>query len=165
MVTYDTVLDLYGGNNTSGRSAYKKQIIDDLHGHLTIKDDIVGQAVLGSSEFLLQISSAHLSNQLDRERPALKRINNYLTRGVVLDCLEKELGVPLDKALGTKRQLVMMMLYKYAGLKNHEIGLLYNCDYSTVSQARKRLLLKAEKDKVLQRRIGATEDTLSKIKI
>jgi hypothetical protein len=85
--------------------------------------------------------------------------------GVVLDCLEKELGVPLDKALGTKRQLVMMMLYKYAGLKNHEIGLLYNCDYSTVSQARKRLLRKAEKDKVLQRRIGATEDTLSKIKI
>jgi hypothetical protein len=63
--------------------------------------------------------------------------------------------------LGTNRQLGMMMFYKYSGLKNHEIGLLYICDYSTVSHARKRLLLKAEKDKALQRRIGAIEDTLS----
>jgi chromosomal replication initiation ATPase DnaA len=59
----------------------------------------------------------------------------------------------------------MLMLYKYAGMTNREIGRLYNCDYSTVSQARKQIVIKAEKDEGLKKKIEYIEFRLSRIKI
>ena len=59
----------------------------------------------------------------------------------------------------------MTALYKYAGINNREIGNLLGVDYSTVSQGRKRLRSKAEKDKKIQSIIDIIEARLSKIKI
>ena len=65
----------------------------------------------------------------------------------VVAVVEKAAGI--ERALqstGTSRQIVMTTLYQYAGLNNREIGNLLGVDYSTVSQGRKRLRDKAEKD-------------------
>jgi len=56
-------------------------------------------------------------------------------------------------------------LYKFSGLNNREIGNLLGVDYSTVSQGRKRLLLKTTKDKALRVMIDRIEQYLSRIKI
>ena len=66
---------------------------------------------------------------------------------------------------GTTRQIVMTALYKYAGLNNREIGSLLGVDYSTVSQGRKRLYSKTEKDKHIQSVVSRIEGRLSRIKI
>ena len=164
-VTYDLVLESYGGNNKTGRSKYRRQIGEDLNTGLAIKSNIVGQTFLGSEEFVSWVKDIYLDSDRDRERPALRRIHTYLGSDIILNYLDKEFRITLDDASGTDRHLIMTMLYKYAGLKNNEIGDLLYCDYSTVSQARKRLGLKAERDKALRKRIGLIEDKLSKIKI
>ena len=65
----------------------------------------------------------------------------------VLAVIEKETGMSqVLLSTGTTRQLVMTALYNFAGLNNREIGDIMGVDYSTVSQGRKRLRDRAEKD-------------------
>jgi putative transposase len=165
IVTYDTVLEDYGGNTRSGRAAYKKEITEDLVEGLDISKDIVGQAILGSPEFVSRIKETYLKIGRDRERPAVQRIHRYLSRDVILERLAIEFGITIEESSTDDRQLIMVMLYKYGGMNNKEIGSVFNCDYSTVSQGRKRLLLKAEKNENLRQLILAVECDLSKIKI
>jgi putative transposase len=165
MVTYDTVLADFGGNNRSGRAAYKKAITEDLVVGLKIQQDIIGQAILGSTTFISWIKDTYLDVQRDRERPALRHIHSYLSKDIILEWFATEFGITIDRATGTDRHILMTMLYKYAGMKNSAIGNLLGCDYSTVSQGRTRLLVKADKDKTLKERIEAIESKLSCLKI
>jgi putative transposase len=165
MVTYDAVLEDYGGNTRYGRAAYKKEITEDLVGGLDISKDIVGQAILGTPEFVSRIKETYLKIGLDRERPALRQIHRYIGRDTILDQLALEFGITIKEASITNRQIIMTMLYKYGGMTNKEIGSLFNCDYSTVSQGRKRLRLKVEKNEKLRQQIAAIENSLSRIKI
>lgn len=65
----------------------------------------------------------------------------------VLAIVEQETGISqVLLATGTTRQIIMTALYNFAGLNNREIGDIMGVDYSTVSQARKRLRDKAYKD-------------------
>jgi len=162
-VLYDTVLGDYGGNTEAGRAAYKQQIADDLGSGLTLKPHIVGQTALGSERFISWLKTNYLDHNQERERPAVKKIHVHLSQEAVVDCLEKLLGEELVNTSGTDRHIMMSMLYKYVGLKNHEIGELCNCDYSTVSQARKRLLVQAGKDERLRHKIEVIEGVLSRI--
>ena len=73
----------------------------------------------------------------------------------------------IKKETGSKRQILMEMLYSYAGLKGSEIGKLLDLDYSTVSVGRKRLRNKIAKENdgelaILVRRI---RNKMSMIKI
>lgn len=165
-IEYNFVLAEYGGDNRSGRSRYKKQLQDDLHSGLTIKEKIVGQSILGNEDFIEWVSNTYLERKNDRERPSIRKIHRYLSQDQVLKAVEEETGIKnvIDSS-GTTRQIVMSVLYKYAGLNNREIGALLGVDYSTVSQGRKRLLEKAAKDRQLQLTIKAVEDGLSIIKI
>jgi putative transposase len=116
----------------AGRLRYQKQIVEDLTGGLAIRKEVVGQSILGSEGFVAWVRDNFLAGATDREKPAV---------------VEKAAGI--ERALqstGTSRQIVMTALYQYAGLNNREIGSLLGVDYSTVSQGRKRLRDKAEKD-------------------
>ena len=146
-VEYDLVLAEHGGDTPTGRSSYQKQIIEDLAGGLTIKEEIVGQSVLGSESFVSWVRDSFLSGAADREKPAVGKIHQYLSMEAVVAIVEKAAGI--ERALqstGISRQIVMTALYQYAGFNNREIGNLFGVDYSTVSQGRKRLRDKAEKD-------------------
>jgi len=59
----------------------------------------------------------------------------------------------------------MTVLYNYAGLNNREVGELFGVDYSTVSQNRKRLRERVEKDKKTETLLEKIELKLSRIKI
>jgi chromosomal replication initiation ATPase DnaA len=48
---------------------------------------------------------------------------------------------------GPLRQIAMDLLHRYGGLTNPEIGRLFGVDYSSVSQERKRLRQRLEKDR------------------
>jgi DNA-directed RNA polymerase specialized sigma24 family protein len=165
-IEYTTVLAEYGGDTRTGRKRYKKQITEDLATGLTFKDKIVGQSILGSGDFVGWVRATFLDKQKDRERPDVQKIQRYVSMEEVLAVVEKETGSKnLLRTSGTLRQVVMTALYKYAGLNNREIGNLLGVDYSTVSQGRKRLRTKTEKDKQILEITNNIDNKLSKIKI
>ncbi len=55
----------------------------------------------------------------------------------------------------------MDVLYRIGGLKGVEIGKIFEVDYSTVSQGRKRLREKLQKDRKLRKLLGLIEQNLS----
>ena len=147
-VEYKTVLAQYGGDTQSGKKKYLDQIKSDLPDDLTIKEQIVGQSILGSESFVTLVKEKYINNGKDRERPGVKKINRYLSMDAVLAVVENETGISrVLHSTGTTRQVVMAALYNFAGLNNREIGDIMGVDYSTVSQGRKRLRERAEKDK------------------
>lgn len=146
-VEYTTVLAEYGGDTQAGKINYRNQIINDLPVGLTIREQIIGQCILGSERFVTQVKEKYLNNGKDRERPDIRKIQRYLSMDAVLAVIEKETGMSqVLRATGTTRQVVMTALYNFAGLNNREIGDIMGVDYSTVSQGRKRLRARAEKD-------------------
>ncbi len=58
----------------------------------------------------------------------------------------------------------MDLLYRVGGMKGVEIGRLMEVDYSTVSQGRKRLREKLQKDKGLRQMLYRIERNLSRLK-
>ena len=86
----------------------------------------------------------------------------------MIEIVCKEIGKDLDyikNHKGVNRQILMEMLYCYAGLKGREIGGLIGLDYSTVSVGRKRLRVKMLNDNSVQNLVRRIEDSLSIIKI
>jgi putative transposase len=161
-----TVLDEYGGDNHTGRLSYKNQISDDLVSGLTIRDQIVGQSILGKEGFVTWVKDTFLEKGKDREIPDIGKVYSYLSKDIVLAILQKEIGMKsVLTSVGVDKQIVMTMLYKYAGLNNREIGELLGVDYSTVSQGRKRLRDRSLKEKDTKTQLNRIEQKLSRIKI
>lgn len=165
-VEHDSVLAEYGGDTSAGRQKYRKQIRDNLTAGLAIRDQIVGQSILGSEGFVSWVRETFLDLAKDRERPDVGKIHQYLSMDMVLEVVEKETGAyQVLQSTGTIRQVVMTALYTYAGLNNREIGAILNIDYTTVSQGRKRLREKAEKDKEISLLLERINWGVSRIKI
>jgi putative transposase len=150
-VEYKTVLAEYGGDTKAGKRNYMDQIINDLPVGLMIREQIVGQSILGSERFVSMVKEKYINNGKDRERPDIRKIQRYLSMEAVLAVVEKETGMSqVLLSTGTTRQVVMTALYNFAGLNNREIGDIMGVDYSTVSQGRKRLRDRAEKDQKIR---------------
>lgn len=167
LTDYGIVLSAYGGDNEKGRLAYSKEIYNDINCDLAIKEQIVGQSVLGEEKFIEQIKDKYVKQLYDRECPSLKALVTYKTAPEVISAIEEETGnkieeIRLDK--GNIRQIVMDLLYRFGGLTGREIGDLLGIDYSTVSVGRKRLREKILKDESLRKLFERIEKRLSRIK-
>jgi putative transposase len=165
-VEHATVLAEYGGDTPNGRLRYRKQLSEDLIAGVAIREQIVGQSILGSVGFVSWVKETFLEDKTDRERPDVGRIHKYLSKGTVLAVVGKETGSSdVMRSTGTLRQIVMTSLYKYGGLNNREIGELLGVDYTTVSQGRKRLREKTEKDQKVRSIVENIDRVMSRIKI
>jgi len=166
-VDYKTVLAEYGGDNQKGRRMYWQTLQSDLSKKVEIKGKIIGNALLGNDSFVKRIKEEHL-NKIEKEIPSLRKINSYCLKDRVIETVCKEIGSDLDiikNHKGVNRQILMEMLYCYAGLKGCEIGELMELDYSTISVGRKRLREKILRHVDLQVLVKRIEDKLSIIKI
>jgi putative transposase len=165
-VEYEMVLADYGQDRNSAAESYRRHLFEDIKSDLSIKGDIVGQSVLGSESFVARIKQKYLERPKDRERPAIAKINKHISLDQVLAIVGEETGQrSLFEAKGGLRQIVMDVLYTYAGLNNREIGELFGVDYSTISQNRKRLTERLAKESqlaILMQRIAVR---MSRIKI
>ncbi len=165
-IDYSIVLEEYGGDNRDGRNRYRDQILNDLPAGIEMSDKVVGQFILGSENFVSWVQDTFLEGKADRERPAVRKINSYISLEQALRAVENETGVKDGRrSTGTVRQIVMTILYSYAGLNNREIGELLGVDYSTVSQGRKRLRQKISKDRETETLWNRITDRVSRIKI
>ena len=155
-VEYGVVLAELGGNNPAGRRRYKRLIMEDLDGSIKIRERVIGQSILGDSNFVRLIKEKYLPGKADRECPAIGRIQTYEAPDKLLKILSKKLQLSWKKLLsvkGVERQITMDILYRYSGMTNPRIGKMMGIDYSTVSQGRKRLREKSSKDKKLKKLI------------
>ena len=153
MITYAPILEEFGGDHKSGRAAYKKQIALDLTGDETLMDSVVGQSLLGSDTFISMVREKYLPAGKDRDRPAVGEILKYRSHEEIITSIMEVTGLSKREILtkpGVTRQIAMDMLYRYGGLTNPKIGQLMGIDYSTVSQGRKRLRNRLQKDKEIQ---------------
>jgi putative transposase len=167
-VEYGIVLEEYGGDNRGGRLRYKKQIAADLAAGLSIKEQIIGQSILGDDDFAAWVKERHLPGSRDRERPAVGRISSYVSVDEILSAIAQATSKSKEEILGRPgetRQLAMEVLYRYGGLKNREIGSLMGIDYSTVSIGRKRIRKKARGKSSLSNLMKEVEEKISRIKI
>ncbi|MEK6528693.1 MAG: transposase [Nitrospirota bacterium] len=163
-IDYAMVLEEYGGYDDRGRLAYKKRIYADISERLEIKDKIIGQSILGGEEFIGWIREKFLKNKKDRECPALREIQRYKAKEEIIEAVEKEIGKNIEEIKvekGSIRQIVMDLLYRIGGLTGVEIGRILGVDYSTVSQGRKRLTEKIQKDRKLRQILNRIEEKLS----
>lgn len=159
MVDYRLVLSDYGGDNDLARKAYRKALYEDMAAGATIHDRVLGQSILGGDEFVESITERFLKEEKARERPALKKINTYQAKDVILGAITKETGKSIEiisSEKGHLRQITMEMLYRFGGIKGEEIARIFGVGYTSVSQERRRLhdrLLKDRKLAVLVKRI------------
>jgi REP element-mobilizing transposase RayT len=161
---YSLVLSDFGGDTNLGRRAYQKRIKEDLSGELEIKDKVIGQAILGSDYFIKWVKETFYPEKRDRECPGLSELKRYKAVEEIIKILTKETGKTVEEVKVKKhplRPVFMDMLYRVGGLTGIEIGKIFEVDYSTVSQTRKRLKLKIEKDRELRKLMERMESKLS----
>ncbi len=168
-IDYKTVLSDYGGDTKRGRENYWQTLQSDIEGEIEMKKNIIAGSLLGDDDFVKKIKEKYLSKN-HKEIPSIRKIYSYCLTEDVIKIVSQEIGdnfEAIKKETGTKRQLLMEMLYNYAGLKGREIGELLGLDYSTVSVGRKRLRNKIAKDNEgnLSNLVRRIRDKLSIIKI
>lgn len=161
-------LSEYGGDNAPGRAAYWRQIESDIENSLDVKSELVGQSLLGSNGFVERIRAEFLETEPRREQPAAGAICRYHQKDELLRLIEEVTGKNLQQLKaekGDSRRLAMDLLYRHGGLKGPEIGALFGLDYCTVSQERKRLRQRLEKEGDLAVLMREIEGRLSTMKI
>ncbi len=164
-IDYAMALKEYGGDSDRGRAAYKKMIYINISAKLDIKDKIIGQSILGREDFIEWVKDKYLTKERDRECPSLKEIQDYKAKGEIIKAVKKVTGKDIEeirRKKGSLRQIVMDLLYRIGGIKGVEIGRIMGVDYSTVSQGRKRLREKLQKDKKLRQMVSRIERELSR---
>jgi len=167
-VEHGLTLAFFGGDTASGRKKHLAQLKGDLANGLPIKAQVIGQSILGSQTFIAWVKENFLEALKDREQPAARKVHSYIARDQIIAQIEAATGQSGDEILrnrGEVRQLAMDLLYRFGGMNNQEIGKLMGIDYSTVSQGRKRLPEKREKNKELAALQKKIEEALSRIKI
>lgn len=87
-VEYQMVLGDYGKGRENASESYKKQLINDIRGDLSIQDKVVGQSVLGSESYVCWIKQTYLERAKDRERPGISKISQHVSLEQVLDLIE-----------------------------------------------------------------------------
>ena len=166
-IDYEMILEEYGGDNDRGRTAYKERILSVTGGEFDIKEKIIGQSILGGDKFIEWVRDNFLQKEKDRECPSLKEIQKYKAKEEIIEAIEKETGQDIESikaGKGSIRQIAMDLLCRIGGLTGVEIGRMMGVDYSTVSQGRKRLREKLQKDKKLMQLLSRIETRLSIVK-
>jgi REP element-mobilizing transposase RayT len=162
-IDYAMVLEEYGGDTKRARKGYIKAIIADITGVIEIKDKILGQSILGTDEFIEWVKEKYVDRQKSEEMPSIKEIHRYRSQEAILKAIKRETGKTIEdikKDKGIHRQIAMELLYRMGGMKGKEIGSIMEIGYTAVSQERKRLREKVEKDKGIRRLMERIEQRL-----
>lgn len=163
-IDYSMVLGEYGGDTYRGRKEYMKRIYAEIAQESDLKENMIGRSILGGEAFIARIKDKYLDAAKDRERPAVGEIHRHRSKEEVFKAIQKETGkdiAAIKAEKGDLRRIVMELLYRAGGLKGPQIGLIFEVDYATVSQERKRLYEKVNKDRKVRALLSRLEGILS----
>jgi len=151
-IDYGMVLGEYGGDTEMARKKYKDLLYAELSKDIDIKDKIIGQSLIGRSEFIEWVKEKFIDKDISSEISAVKEIHCYNSVEVIMGAIKEVTGKSPDdlkEKKGVYRQIAMDLLYRFGGLKGEEIGKIFEVGYTSVSQERRRLAKKMQRDRKL----------------
>ena len=123
-------------------------------------------SVIGREEFIAWVKEKFLNDEHDGEAPAVRVIKRHGAKDDIIRAIVLKTGKALEEIKtekGALRQITMDVLYRQGGMTNPEIGKLFGVDYSAVSQERRRLRSRIEKDRKVRALLHDLEANLSMI--
>ena len=175
-IDYKNVLGYMGRDNRKGRQNYRQFVLWGIEQKIDNPLDIgKGHGVVGEDDFIQWIKEKYSSKEkAKREQPALRELKREKNPEELIEkfaqMIGKEKGEICKRGRKTiERAMLMELLYRYCELTQPEIGrLVGGIDYSAVSQARKRLQIRMEREAKLRKRfdkLSGRFTQLSRIKI
>lgn len=153
----DFILGYFGRKAPDARSKYQ-EFVENLLGkeYESPLNATVASTILGSPEFINEVSENKLVEQLDKRNvPAV----NALVLQPSMDDIVAKIRVELveDDLL---RNISIYCCQKFSGAKLKEIGERFGISDAAVSQTSRRLMLRAENNKQLKKTISRVEAVL-----
>jgi len=175
-VDYKDVLGYIGRDNRKGREAYRQFVRWGIAAKTDNPLELGrGHGVVGGDDFIEWIKGKFSSKgKAEREQPGLRELRKEKKPEELIEhyaqMIGKETGEICKRGRKTiERAMLMEVLYRYCELTQPEIGrLVGGIDYSAVSQARKRLQIRMEREPKLRKRFDTLTDQFlqkSRIKI
>jgi putative transposase len=145
----DLILSYFGTGPTAAMKMYRDfvyAVVDREYESPLAK--LPHSVILGSGEFVHEIKDRFLrGKQPDRELPALREIPDRPGLEVINQLVDSVLQS--DEKLA--RQVKLFLCHRYSGKKLREIGNQFGVSESAVTQASRRILIKQQNDKKLEK--------------
>jgi len=170
-INYKTILDYMGGDNRRGREEYRRFLRGGIGRETESPLEVgKGHGIIGKADFIGWIKEKFLSKETSkREQPALRELEKeYRPEELIkhyasLTGKRKE-DICRRSKRSTERAMLMELLYRFCKISQPEIGrLVGGIDYSAVSQARRRLRSRMEREPELRKRFDKLSDRLQQV--
>ena len=170
-VNYRVVLGYMGGDTRKGRKGYRQfiqwGIEQEIENPLALGKE---HSVVGEDDFIQWIKERYVSkNASRREQPALRKLGKGYRPEELIECFSNLMGKSKEGICqrgshSLERSMLLEMLYRFCEVTQPEIGkLVGGIDYSAVSQARRRLQIRLEREPKLKKRFDSISDQLMKL--
>lgn len=157
------VLGSFGKTERVARKNYR-DFVDklDIEAYESPLKSAVGGSVLGSTEFVEEITETHLNERrVDKDIPALRHFSNRPPLEEIIE-LAREVMKNNEK-LG--RQVSIYLCHKYSGAPLKEIAVKFDVGVTAIGEASKRIQKKMEDDQTLRKLIGTLTRKINKWKM
>jgi hypothetical protein len=152
-VDYASVLEQIGGLNQTGRKRYRQFILKGINNK--IENPLAhgkGTGIIGEKSFVEYVKANFTKKSPVREQPELRALRNNADPNAIVTAFSNLINIPKEELCrkgknSIERSMLMEVIYRLCAISQKDIGLLVGgIDYSAVSQARKRLKLRMNKD-------------------
>lgn len=153
-VNYTIVLDYFSGDNRKSINEYRKFVEEGFRTEMKSPlEKGRGTDIIGRDDFVEEIKQLlGKDKESYREQPVLRELGKLIAPDDLINRYAKLVEVKREELTrkgrqSTERAMLMELLYRFCRITQPEIGrLLGGIDYSAVSRARKRVLIKIQNE-------------------
>ncbi|MFH1038426.1 MAG: hypothetical protein V1789_07150, partial [PVC group bacterium] len=170
-IDYRIILDYMGGNNRTGREAYRRFVTREI-GREEESPLAVGKGhgIVGDEKFIEWVKERFIRKAgTTREQPASKELQKVCKPEELIEHFARLSGISREEICrrgkrSVERAMLMELLYRLCSIAQPEIGrLVGGIDYSAVSQARKRFQKRMRDNPEARRKFEKLNDQLIKL--
>jgi REP element-mobilizing transposase RayT len=156
------ILGCFAKKEVDARKKYRN-FVEDMIGkeYESPLSKTLGGSILGSADFIDEISTAHIREKEDANIPALKHFANRPSPEEII----KEAIAAFHGSEKLARQVSIYLCHKYSGMRLQEIGDRFNVRDTAISEASRRLARKLETDEELGRKVEKIKGKLEECRM
>jgi len=170
-VHYTIVLDYFDGDNRKSRTEYRKFVEEGFREEVPSPlEKGKGTGIIGEEDFVEEIKQLFSKDkESTREQPALRELGKQILPDELIDRYAKLVEMKREELTkkgrqSTERAMLMELLYRFCMITQPQIGrLLGGIDYSAVSRARKRVLIKIQNESEWGKKFNQIRNKLAQI--
>ncbi len=151
------------GSESASRKNYQDFVEKlDIETYESPLKSAVGGSVLGSPEFVEEITETHLNERgADKDIPALRHFSKRPPLEEIIEFARE--AMKNNEKLA--RQVSIYLCHKYSGAPLKEIAVRFDVGVTAIGEASKRIQKKVEEDKALQKMIDTLTTKINKWKM